>query len=99
MIEPHISDKAETDLDEIWAYIAKDNQEAADRMVDAVLVSSRLHVRFPGMGQNRGELGLNLRSFVVSPYVIFYRPHGDTIEVLRVLHTARDIDRLIDPEI
>ena len=97
MIEPRISEQAEADLDGIWTFIAGDNQEAADRVIDAILASSRLHVRFPSMGQNRRELGPSLRSFVVSPYVVFYRPQGDTIEVLRVLHAARDIDRLIDP--
>ena len=98
MIEPRISDQAEADLDEIWAYIATNNQDAADRMVDTILAGSRLHVRFPSMGQNRRELGPSLRSFVVSPYVVFSRPQADTIEKLRVSHAARDFDRLIDPD-
>ena len=50
-----------------------------------------MHVRFPGMGQNRDDLGPGLRCFVVSPYVVYYRPVEDTIEVLRILHGARDI--------
>ncbi len=91
MSEPRISEQAEADLDELWAYIALNDPKAADRTVDAVLISSRMHVRFPNMGQNRNELGPGLRSFVVSPYVIFYRPLNDTIEVLRILHSARDI--------
>jgi toxin ParE1/3/4 len=50
------------------------------------------------MGQSRDELRPGLRCFVVSPYVVFYRPIEDTIEVLRVLHGARDISSLIEPE-
>jgi len=98
MNEPRLTEQAEADLDELWAYIAAHNPDAADRMVEAVLESSRMHVRFPGMGQNRDDLGRGLRCFVVSPYVVFYRPVEDSIEVLRILHGARDASRLIDPE-
>jgi toxin ParE1/3/4 len=96
MSEPKLSKQAEADLDELWLYIGADNPDAADRMVDAVLEGSRMHVRFPNMGQSRDELRPGLRCFVVSPYVIFYRPIEDTIEVLRVLHGARDIGNIIE---
>lgn len=82
----------------MWGYIAANHPEAADRMVDAILASSRMHARFPSMGQNRDELRRGLRCFVVSPYVVFYRSIEDTIEVLRVLHGARDLSRGIDPD-
>jgi toxin ParE1/3/4 len=97
MSEPRLTEQAEADLDDLWAYIAADNLAAADRMVDAVLEGSRRHVRFPGMGQSRDDLRPGLRCFVVSPYVVFYRSVEDTIEVLRILHGARDISRLIEP--
>jgi toxin ParE1/3/4 len=67
-------------------------------MVDAVLEASRMHVRFPNMGQNRDDLRPGIRCFVVSPFVVFYRPVEDTIEVLRILHGARDIGSIIEPE-
>jgi len=35
--------------------------------------------------------GENIRHFTVRPYVIFYRPQDDGIELVRVLHSARDI--------
>ncbi len=49
MSEPKLSKQAEADLDELWLYIAANNPDAADRMVDAVLEGSRMHVRFPNM--------------------------------------------------
>ena len=82
-----ITDRAEADLDELWVFIAGGNQDAADRMVDAILASSRLHVRFPGMGQNRPKVGTGLRNFVVSPYVVFYRLQGEIVELIRVIHS------------
>jgi toxin ParE1/3/4 len=48
------------------------------------------------MGRARHELLVNLRSFTVENYVIFYQPIADGIEVLRVLYGARDIHRIFD---
>jgi len=98
MSEPRLSEQAEADLDELWAYIAANNPDAADRIVDAVLEGCQMHVRFPNIGQSRDDLRQGLRCFVVSPYVVFYRPIEDTIEVLRILHGARDISSLIESE-
>jgi toxin ParE1/3/4 len=98
MSEPRLTEQAEADLDDLWAYIAADNAAAADRLVDAVLEGSRTHVRFPNMGQSRDELRPGIRSFVVSPYVVFYRPVEGTIEVLRILHGARDIPSIFASE-
>jgi len=59
---------------------------------------------FPGSGQNRENLGLRLRSFPVRrcrDYIIFYRPTvpiSGGIEVLRVLHAARDIGQVFKPD-
>jgi toxin ParE1/3/4 len=94
MSEPRLTDRAEADLEDLWAYIAADKVDAADRIVDAILETSRMHVRFPGMGRRRDDLMPGLRCFIVSPYVVFYPPIEDTIEVLRILHGARDIGEL-----
>jgi toxin ParE1/3/4 len=94
MSEPRLTDRAEADLEELWAYIAADKVDAADRIVDAILETSRMHVRFPGMCRRRDDLMPSLRCFIVSLYVVFYRPIEDTIEVLRILQGARDIREL-----
>ena len=47
------------------------------------------------MGPRRPELGTELRSFAVARYVIYYRPIEGGIEVIRVLHSARDVRRHI----
>jgi plasmid stabilization system protein ParE len=62
MTEPRLTDQAEADLDDVWAYIAADNPDAADRLVDALLESSRLHACFPGIGLRRDDLGPGLKS-------------------------------------
>ena len=78
MSEPRLTEQAEADLDELWAYIAAGNPAAADRMVDAVLEGSRMHVRFPSMGQNREDLWPGLRSFIVSPFVVWLKGPGSS---------------------
>jgi len=44
------------------------------------------------MGRARDELATDLRSIPFGRYVIFYEPIDDGIDVVRVLHSARDID-------
>lgn len=95
MTEPRLTDQAEADLDDAWAHLSRTNRAAADRLIDAFVEAARLHARFPESGRARPEFGPDVRSFLVRPYVVFYHPAGDTIEVLRVLHGRRDIDRII----
>jgi toxin ParE1/3/4 len=50
------------------------------------------------MGRARGELAPDLRSFPYGRYVIFYAPIEDGIDVVRVLHSARDVDAAFGDE-
>ena len=43
MTGPRLTEQAEADLDDVWAYIAANNPDAADRIVDAILEGSRMH--------------------------------------------------------
>ena len=52
--------------------------------------------RKPGIGRARPELRPDLRSFAVGRYVIFYRATREGIEVVRVIHGMRDIDRIFE---
>ena len=94
MKEPRITSLAEADLEEVWLYIAQGGEARADQFLDKILKQCRQLAEFPRMGQARENLALNLRSFPVKKYVIFYRPAGDTIDVIRILHGARDIESI-----
>lgn len=87
---------AADDILEIWDYIAEDSLDAADRWVDRLDEQFRLLATQPLMGRTRPELEQELRSFPFGRYVIFYAPLADGIDVIRVLHGARDIDALFD---
>jgi toxin ParE1/3/4 len=86
--------RAEQDLDEIWFYIALDNVVAADNLLDDIDSSCQLLAMQPQAGRLRPELTPDLRSLPVGRYVVFYQPQDDGIEVVRVLHSARDIESI-----
>jgi len=89
---------AETDILEIWDYIADDSLTAADRWVDRLDEQFRVLATQPAMGRARDGLAPGVRSFPFGRYVIFYVPLDDGIDVVRVLHGARDIDAVFNPE-
>ena len=53
-----------------------------------------LLVQHPELGEQRSELSTDCRSFVAGRYVIYYRPNHDSVEIARVLHSARDLRTL-----
>lgn len=83
---------AETDLDEIWWYLAQDNPDAADRFLDKIEERCRTLAQFPNLGVSRDELHPGLRSLPVGKYLIFYLIIEGGIEVVRVLPGMMDID-------
>lgn len=83
---------AAADILDIWDHIAEDSIEQADRWVDKLDEKFKLIATQPSMGRARNELAANVRSFPFGRYVIFYEPIDDGIDVVRVLHSARDID-------
>jgi plasmid stabilization system protein ParE len=83
---------AQTDLLEAWSYIAEEDLEAADRVLDTIEEEAGILATQPLMGRARPELASGIRSWPTStPYILFYRAEPGGITVVRVLHHARDI--------
>jgi toxin ParE1/3/4 len=80
---------ARADLRDIWLYIAQDNIEAADRLLDRIDRTAQILANSPGLGEPQDDLKPGLRRFVVGNYLVFYDPLPDGIRVIRVLHGAR----------
>ncbi len=87
---------AKSDLKEIWKYIASDSKERANDFLRALNDKMEALAKNPLMGRERDEVTPGLRSFPFKRYVIFYQPLPDGIDVVRVLHGARDIDSLFE---
>jgi len=84
--------KAAEDIAGVWGFIADDNLDAADHWVDQLDGQLRLLATQPLMGRARDELAPGIRSFPFGRYLIFYLPISGGIDVVRVLHGARDVD-------
>lgn len=89
---------AALDILDVWDHIADDDMVAADRWVDSLDAAFNRLATQPMMGRARPELASDLRSFPFRRYVIYYLPLLDGIDVVRVLHSARDIDGLVGDE-
>lgn len=89
-----LTDQARDDLLSIWDYIARDNIPAADRTVDRLTERIEMLGRQPLIGEPRDEVRPGLRSFPVGNYVIYHRATDSGVVILRVLHGARDVNRL-----
>lgn len=90
------SPDAENDLIDISSFIALDNPAASDRLIDSFVEKLRILADAPLIGPICTELPA-LRRFPVGNYVFFYRPLRDGIELVRVLHGARDLRALFKP--
>lgn len=89
-----ILEKAESDLLEIWFYIADDNQQAADRVLKSIHERCLLLASNGKLGTARPDIRPDLRCFVVGSYLILYREVKAGIEIVRVLHGARNINAI-----
>src|SRR5689334_14073442 len=87
---------AVTDLDQIWDHIAADNPLAADRMLDELNNRFSLLASNPDIGELQTKLADGTyRRFTFRNYVIYYRSLEEGIVLLRILHGARDHERLV----
>lgn len=88
--------QAHWDLVDIATELGRKNPVAADELLDTIEDKCKLLAQFSEMGRRREELAPGLRSFPVGSYIIFYRGRADGIQVIRVLHAARDLPQLFD---
>lgn len=85
---------AEADVTEIHRYIALDRPVAALRMVQRLFLRFELIGLNPSLGRKREVGGVPVRTSVVRPFVIFYDESARPVQILRVLHGARDLSQL-----
>ena len=84
------------DFDHIGDSIAQDNHQTADHFIDTIEETCLLLAKFPHIGTSCDTLFPGLRFQTVDKSMLFYLPLDDGIEVVRVLHGARDLERLFE---
>ena len=93
MVRLSFTDRALSDLDAIFLYIARDGVDRADAVIERILKTIDILRGMPGAGRLRGEFGSGIRSLPAPPFVVFYRALGDEtqVQVLRVIDGRRDL--------
>jgi plasmid stabilization system protein ParE len=87
------------DLFEIWSYIAQDSPEAANRVEEAVYQACAFLADTPLAGRIREDLTARpLRFWPALPYrnyLIVYDPETKPLQIIRILHGARNIVNIL----
>jgi toxin ParE1/3/4 len=96
---------ADRDIDGQAEYLMREaSLETALRFYDATAATFDKLARMPSMGERRESSNPRLAGLRVwridgfPNHLLFYRPIEGGIEIIRVLHGARDIDAVLDPE-
>lgn len=87
-----ITELAEADLVAIWDYIAEGSVQAATKFLTELAQKFNFLAENPLLGKGRFEFIVNLRSFPIQKYIIFYFPIQNGVEIYRVLHSSRSSD-------
>src|SRR5947207_9386812 len=93
-----LTPEAEADLEGIGDKIAERNAARAVTYVRELRERCLGIAEFPHAGPPRPQWGEDIRIAIHGKYVIVYRVRDETVEVLRVVHGARDLDALFADE-
>ena len=97
-----VTRNADRDLDELFLYIGRTSPEAAVRFFDAAQATFAQLAAAPHLGGPPAFRASRLEGIRVwrvrgfERHLVFYRPIANGIEVVRVLHGARDIATLFE---
>jgi toxin ParE1/3/4 len=84
------------DLQVIWDCIASDNAVAADKLEDEFFEAFEMLAKHPSMGHARSDLTeRDVRFWPVGRYLIVYRSLSPPLQIVAVLHAARDVAEVI----
>ncbi len=93
--------RAEEDLIGIWIYIARESVVSADKVCTAIEGTLKTLASCSKIGTMYSSVNPQLSNVRFFPtrhypkYLIFYRPIRNGIKVIRVLHSARDIENIL----
>jgi addiction module RelE/StbE family toxin len=88
----HWTNAARCHLQAIHDFIARDSKSYASRMVDRLTRRSQQLADHPLIGAKAEEYeGKEIREIFVKPYRLFYRVKPDQIDILAVIHAAREL--------
>ena len=96
--------RADRDIDEQLVYLGKQSHRVASRFLDAVEQTFQLLAESPDRGflwDHDTNIDRNIHVWPIRGFpnmLAFYRPIDQGVEIIRVLHGARDIATLMENE-
>jgi len=95
-----LTPEARADLIEIWRYIAEDSVDGADQALAKLFDAFTRLGRTPGMGHHREDLAdPRHRFWTVYSYVIAYRWEPTPIQIVAIVHGARQLEAFFQQRI
>jgi toxin ParE1/3/4 len=95
----HWTDTAQGHLSAIHAYIAQDSPSYAKRMVDRLTRRSQQIAKYPFSGRRVPEYDIEpVREVIEGPYRVIYHIKPDQIDVIAVIHAARNLPDELEKE-
>lgn len=91
-----LAPEAWADLDELQNYLLAERPEAVAHVMAGLRRGMDLLAENPGIGRQRRLGDRLLRVWVVWSWAIIYDDSRQPIEVVRVIHGARNIDQIFD---
>jgi toxin ParE1/3/4 len=86
---------ARADLDEILDFLTEAEPLRGPRYVERMLSHFRARAAAGLTGSPTDHIAPGTRGFVFDSYIAFVRVTGTSVEIIRVLHAARNVRRLI----
>ena len=93
------------DLIELATHIAEDNLDVSDRFLASAEETFIQVAQMPEMGKqcqfsNTSLAGVRQQAIKgFRKYLVFYRPTESGVEILRVIHGARDLEAILDEDL
>jgi plasmid stabilization system protein ParE len=88
-----LTPQARADLVDIWNYIAEDSLEIADQVLDRLYAAFVRLAQTPGTGHHREDLAdTRHRFWTAYSYVIAYRDQTRPLEIIAIVHGARQLE-------
>ena len=83
--------EARQDVINILRYLTQRSPVAAQRTSTRIRRAYQHLASFPLTGRPRPNLGPDVRSFAVTPYVIYFSPDPGGVVILRVFHSRQNV--------
>ncbi|MGL6226264.1 MAG: type II toxin-antitoxin system RelE/ParE family toxin [Thermoguttaceae bacterium] len=92
-----LTDRAYADMYAIWQYLVEKSVRASERFMTALDRTFELLCQMPKIGDRVPKHpGIRMRRVVgFGNYLVFYRLVDNTLQVLRILHGARNVVDLL----